>query len=87
MNPTVRTVRPLSSYRLLLGFSNGEQRVFDASSYLSLGVFQELRDPSRFAAARVVAGSVEWPGEIDLSYDTLYLDSQPLEGTATQAAI
>jgi len=26
----------------------------------------------------VVAGSVEWPGEVDLSYDTLYLESKPV---------
>jgi hypothetical protein len=29
----------------------------------------------------VVAGSVEWPGEIDLSYDTLYLESKPFVQT------
>jgi hypothetical protein len=27
----------------------------------------------------VVFGSVEWPGEVDLSYDTLYLESEPIE--------
>jgi len=26
----------------------------------------------------VVVGSVEWPGEVDLSYDTLYLESRPI---------
>ena len=34
--------------------------------------------PAAFQAARVVAGSVEWPGEVDLSYDTLYLESRPI---------
>jgi hypothetical protein len=33
---------------------------------------------SRFKVARVVAGSVEWPGEIDLNYDSLYLESKPV---------
>ena len=28
--------------------------------------------------AQVVDGSVEWPGEIDLSFDTLYLRSVPV---------
>ena len=37
-----------------------------------------LRDLAIFRAARVVAGSVEWPGGLDLSYDTLYLESEPI---------
>ena len=79
MNPVVRRVQPLTQHRLLLDFANGEQKVFDLAPYLTQGVFRELRDISRFAAARVVAGSVEWPGAIDLSYDTLYLGSVPSE--------
>jgi Protein of unknown function (DUF2442) len=79
MNPKVRSVQPLPPYRLLLEFSNGEQRIFDVEPYLSRGVFVALRNPNTFAAARVIAGSVEWPGAIDLSYDTLYLGSVPNE--------
>ena len=75
MNPKVTSVRALANYRLHLTFTNGEQRIFDVSPYLDKGVFRQLRDSSRFEAAKVVVGSVEWPGEIDLSYDTLYLDS------------
>jgi hypothetical protein len=42
--------------------------------------FAEMRAVfSIFRAARVVAGSVEWPGEVDLSYDTLYFESQAAE--------
>ena len=46
--------------------------------YLRRGVFARLRNPVTFRVARVVAGSVEWPGELDLSYDTLYLESLPV---------
>ena len=38
-------------------------------------VFCALRDSAEFAQVRVVDGSLEWPGEIDLSYDTVYLRS------------
>ncbi len=38
-----------------------------------------MQNDELFQAARVVAGSVEWPGGLDLSYDTLYLESQPVE--------
>ena len=82
MNPYIKHVHPLDDYQLELVFENGERRTFDAKPYLQRGVFVRLRDRSIFQAARVVAGSVEWPGELDLSYDTLYLESQPLAAQA-----
>lgn len=84
MNPYIAAVQPLENYELLLTFTNGEQRIFDTKPYLDKGVFKHLRERSTFLGARVVAGSVEWPGEIDLSYDTLYLESHPVP--VTQAA-
>ena len=78
MNPQVKQVRPLENFQLKLTFENGEQRVFDARPYMGKGDFVRLRDRAAFRAARVVAGSVEWPGELDLSYDTLYLASRPI---------
>jgi hypothetical protein len=59
-------------------FGNGQRRIFDVKLYLRHGVFIRLQDRALFQAARVVAGSIEWPGELDLSYDTLYLESQPI---------
>ncbi len=81
MNPYVKTVTPLPEYRLFLAFENGEERLFDLKPYLDKGVFVRLQNRSVFKLAKVVAGSVEWPGEIDLSYDTLYLGSQAMQGT------
>ena len=78
VNPCVEDVRPLDDQRLEILFENGEVRVFDMKPYLQRGVFVRLRDPAVFQAARVVARSVEWPGEVDLSYDTLYVESQPV---------
>ncbi len=78
MNPFVKSVRPLDDYRLEILFENGERRLFDMSPYLRRGVFVRLQNRAAFQAARVVAGSVEWPGEVDLSYDTLYLESQAM---------
>ena len=81
MNPYVKDLTPLANYRLLLSFENGETRIFDAAPYLEKGVFTRIRHPGLFGLAKVVAGSVEWPGEIDLSYDTLYLESKPATQT------
>ena len=77
MNPYVKRVRPLKDYQLEIIFENSERRIFDVKPYLKRGVFVRLQNRAVFQAVRVVAGSVEWPGELDLSYDTLYLESQP----------
>ena len=77
MSPFVRHVHPVDGSTLDIEFETGERRVFDMTPYLRRGVFTRLRDRSVFMSARVVAGSVEWPGGIDLSYDTLYVESRP----------
>jgi hypothetical protein len=82
MNPLVTTVRALDDYELELSFGNGEFRRFNVKPYLGRGIFVRLRDPALFQAARVVAGSVEWPTGLDLSYDTLYLGGQPIPAPA-----
>jgi hypothetical protein len=79
MNPYVKSVQPRDDYLLILTFESGEKRVFDMKPYLDRPVFASLRNASLFKTARVVSGSVEWQGEIDLSYDTLYLESKPLK--------
>lgn len=86
MNPYVKSVEPLEDYQLALEFQTGERRIFDMKPYLSRGIFIRLQNPALFQAARVVSGSVEWPGGLDLSYDTLYLESQPAEAAASQMA-
>lgn len=75
MNPYVVSVAPMDDFRLDIVFEKGEHRIFDVKPYLNRGVFVRLQNPATFAAVRVVAGSVEWPGGLDLSYDTLYLES------------
>ena len=79
MNPYVKSVQPSDDYLLILTFENGEKRIFDMKRYFDRPVFASLRNTSLFKTARVVAGSVEWQGEIDLSYDTLYFESKPLK--------
>ena len=82
MNPRVTTLSTRPQHRLVLEFDNGESRLFDLTPYLDRGVFRALQDEHEFAKALVVDGSVEWPGEIDLSFDTLYLRSVALQTTS-----
>ena len=77
MNPYVKSVEAKDDYCLLLTFENGEKRVFDLKPYLNKGVFARLQNVALFKTVRVVSGSVEWHGEIGLSYDTLYMESKP----------
>mgnify|MGYP000246919949 CR=1 FL=1 len=76
INPYVTQVRSVDNYCLYLTFKNGEERTFDVTPYLDRGIFTNLKDPKLFATVRVVAGSIEWDNELDLSYDTIYLESQ-----------
>ena len=78
MLPQVTSVRALDDYELEVSFENGECRSFDVKPYLERGIFVRLRDRPLFQAVRAVAGSVEWPGGLDLSYETLYVESQPI---------
>ena len=48
MCPTVISVKPDQDYFLILQFSNGEIGRFDVKPYLDKGIFQELKDISKF---------------------------------------
>jgi hypothetical protein len=84
MNPYVKSVKPQEDYCLLLTFENGEARVFDLKPHLEKPVFRQLSNKALFKTARVVSGSVEWQGEVDLSYNTLYLESKTIKGNQSQ---
>jgi len=85
MNPYVKSVHALDDYKLEVSFENGESRKFDVKPYLGRGIFVRLRDLELFRRVRVIAGSIEWPGGLDLSYDTLYVDGQPIIAPALEA--
>ncbi|MBL7661470.1 DUF2442 domain-containing protein [bacterium] len=78
MNPRVVSVKANDDYTLVLVFTNGETRIFDAANLLDTGVFKALKDITQFRQAAVAYGTVIWPGEIDLCPDTLYEDSKLL---------
>jgi hypothetical protein len=86
MNPHVKNVKVMADFQLAVEFENAERRVFDLKPYLNRGIFVRLQNRAFFEAARMVAGSVEWPGGLDLSYDTLYLESQPIKATDPEMA-
>ena len=76
MNPRVKAVKALADYRLLLTFSNNEEKIFDVKPYLSYGVFNELKNAEIFNSVRVVDGTIQWINDADFCPDTLYLESE-----------
>lgn len=71
----VTNVIPISDYNLILTFENGEKRQFDMNPYLNSGIFNELRDVSKFQTVRVCFDSIEWDNEADLDPEVLYENS------------
>jgi len=66
--------KALSGHRLELKYETGESGVVDLSALVGRGVFSAWNAPNVFEAVRVTAeGAVEWPGELDLCPDALFL--------------
>ena len=83
MNPRVVSVAALDGHALSLQFDNGEHRRMDVRPYLAYSVFERLRDPGFFALAQADHGTVSWPGGIDLDPDSVFLESVPVQQTAS----
>lgn len=79
MTPRVVKVSAEKDYKLFLIFNNGEEKIFDMTPYLSIGVFKELQDLKLFSTVRPFMGAVCWKNGQDLSPETLYIESKPLE--------
>ena len=66
--------KALPGYRLELQFSNGENGVVDLSDFVGRGVFASWQQSGVFEQVAITSdGAVEWPGEIDMCPDALYL--------------
>jgi hypothetical protein len=86
VNPRIKSVKPNPDHTLTLTFTNGEVKTFDVKPYLDMGIFRELRDQSVFNSVRPVLGSIQWKNGQDFCPDTLYMDSQALNGETRQDA-
>ena len=75
----VIAARANEDFSLDLKFNDGSVRRFDVKPYLDYGVFTELKDLHYFKQVRIAFGTVQWPHEQDISPDTLYLESVPLD--------
>jgi hypothetical protein len=70
----ITSAKPLSHFQLQLSFDNGESGVVDLADFAGRGVFEIWLRPGIFEQVEVTEfGAVQWPGEIDLCPDSLYL--------------
>lgn len=72
------SVDPLEDFRLLVGFDNGETRIFDVKPLIRGSWMGELADQAYFKTVRIGGLSVEWPHEQDICPDQLYENSKPV---------
>ena len=67
-------VRSLGSYRIWLRYEDGTEGEVDLSHLVGKGVFAVWNEEGVFAKVRLGPhGEVEWPGEVDLCPDALFL--------------
>lgn len=65
---------PQEGYKLFLRFENGLTGDVNLSKLAGRGVFAQWQQPGVFKKVRVTeAGAIEWPGELDLCPDALYM--------------
>lgn len=83
---TIRSVEPLEGRRVRLSFADGAIHEVDlAAVFARGGVFARIRDDrSTFEAVTVdeEAGTIAWPGNVDLDPDVLRGDAEPASGEA-----
>lgn len=75
---SIKSVKPLDDYFLLLTFSNSEERLFDVKSLFNKTVYKPLQDKDLFNKVHIIFNyTIAWNDEIDLCPDSLYRDSIP----------
>jgi hypothetical protein len=72
---SIKEVKPLEDYNLLLKFENNEEKIFDVKPYLEIGKFQELKDENLFKSVKISFDSIEWDNQLDLDPELLYQKS------------
>lgn len=68
-------VKCLRDYKLLITFSNGEKKIYNAQDDIHQGVLTKLQNKTFFAQAKIARGSVVWNDEIDIAPETLHAES------------
>ncbi|HOD39559.1 MAG TPA: DUF2442 domain-containing protein [Candidatus Wallbacteria bacterium] len=82
MYPSVKSVKALANYTLLLSFDNNEVKIFDMKPYLDKGIFKKLKDEEIFKSVKISFDTIEWPNGADICPEILYDESIKVEKCA-----
>jgi len=77
--PTLKAVRPLDDYKLMLVFGENEKRIYNFKPNLDHKFYKPLIDVNLFNNVSVVDGEIEWVTGQDFCPYTLYDQSVPLD--------
>ncbi len=69
---TVKNVKPLENYKLLITFEQNIKKVFDMKPYLNYPMYKPLEDISLFNSVCTNGQTAFWNDEIDIAPETLY---------------
>ena len=86
MYPGVKSVTATDEHRLIIGFDNGDRRIFDVTPLLPIGRFRELASRQAFMTVRVAFDTIEWDNGLDLDPEYLYDHSKTLPCEQAAAA-
>ena len=70
-----KSVKPIDDYKLEIIFDNNEKKLVDVKPYLSDPYFAPIKNQHIFETVKVNPFTVEWQGDIDISPETLYSES------------
>ena len=74
----VTDVKPKTDYTLLITFTGGEQRLYNARPLLEKTIYAPLKNINCFMSAKPYCGTVVWSNDIDIAPEHLYECSQNL---------
>lgn len=75
----VKDVIAYEDYTLLITFSSGEKRIYNARPLLEKKIYAPLNNISFFLRARAEYGTVIWNDDVDIAPEHLYECSQPFK--------
>ena len=81
-SPDIKEARVIDNYNIHIHFENGEQKIFDLKPYLDYPVFLPLKRLEQLNDFKIVDGTIEWDCGADLSPDTFYHESKPVNNDA-----
>lgn len=79
---SVTHVAARPDYTMLLTFSNGERRIYNALPLLQKPLYAPLRNVAFFLTAKADGLSVAWNDELDIAPEHLYECGKPLDEDA-----